>query len=130
MIKLLVVCLTLLLSLPVFAREVFFVGVPTKKVTLSDMEARIKDVLIADAQEFKVVIEKEGNKYFWASRENVQLIPIPSGYVITFIAMGGEGYIRIENPELTNALGTKESPYMEHLIHRMGNITYFGTEAE
>jgi hypothetical protein len=130
MIKLLVVCLSLLLSLPVVAREVFFVGVPTKKVTLSDMEARIKDVLIADGQEFKVVIEKEGNKFYWASRDNVKLIPIPSGYVITFVAVGGEGYIRIENPELTKGLGTKESPYMEHLIHRMGNITYFGTEAE
>ena len=130
MIKLLVVCLSLLLSLPVVAKEVFFVGFPTKKVTLSDMEARIKDVLIADGQEFKVVIEKEGNKFYWASRDNVQLIPIPSGYVITFVAIGGEGYIRIENPELTKGLGTKESPYMEHLIHRMGNITYFGTKAE
>ena len=128
--KLFVVCLSLLLSLPAVAREVIFVGFPSKKVTLSNMEARLKDVLIADAQELKVIIEKEGNKYYWASRGNVELFPIPSGYVITFVAIGGEGYIRIENPELTKTLGTKESPYMEHLIHRMGNITYFGTEAE
>ena len=56
------------------------------------------------SQELKVIIEKKGNKYYWASRGNVELFPIPSGYVITFVAIGGEGYIRIENPELTKTL--------------------------
>lgn len=126
MIKLLVVCFTLLLSLPVFAREVYFVGFPSKKITLIDTEAIITDLQIADAEEFKVVIEKESNKYYWASRGNVQLIAIPSGYVITFFAFGGEGYIRIVNPDFKMG----KSQYMEHLIHHFGNITYFGIEAD
>ena len=56
------------------------------------------------------VISQIVTLYYWASRENVQLVSIDTGGAfITFLAVNGAGYVRVVKPWLYGALGTIQS---------------------
>ena len=124
---------TILLSFSVSARELVFEGYPEKKITLAERESIVLEITKEKSKEFKVVIEKEGDKFFWASRENNQLLPLQSGFYITYVALNGSGYIRVVSGmmrDMYEKMSEEEKQegylYMEHLIHTLGSITYYG----
>ena len=108
-----------------------FVGVPLSKVTISEQGTEEAGVSGLDALKYKVVIEQIGEDFVWATRNNLRLVPVVSGAYTTFIAENGSGYIRVLD-EQAREIGDKLPKdqrgyyYMEHLIHRMGSITYLG----
>jgi hypothetical protein len=76
-----------------------FEGYPVKKTEVSENSTYTDLLSKAQSSEYKVVIVKEGDNYYWASRRNTQVVPVLSGYFITFLAVNGSGYIRTLVPE-------------------------------
>lgn len=111
--------------------EIVFTGIPKIKILIENGSQRTPEKLSqAKSIEYKCTITKMDNKYYWATRENVELIPIQSGAYTIFIATNGAGYVRIIDPEAKKILSKKgEQPYdyMEHLLLGLSTISYYGT---
>ena len=115
------------------AAELEFEGTPSVKVVLLEGKPQSASVAGLEATELRVVIVREGDKYFWRSRENVPLMKTVSGSYVTYLAMNGAGYIRVLTPEMRKlreqlpaAEREKEYVYMEHLINQLRSVTYLG----
>jgi hypothetical protein len=126
----------LIAAVEVFAEEVIvFTGVPEIKISEGGVN-RVPESLTKDkAIKFKCTITKMDDKYYWTSRENVELVPIVSGAFITFWAVNGSGYIRLVKPEMkgeVRRLGTiagdpeAKFDYVEHLLLGLKSVTYYG----
>lgn len=128
--------IVLIIATPIFAKElVVFTGMPEIKISEGGV-GRISENLTGDkAIKFKCTITKIDAKYYWTSRENVELMPIVSGAFITYWAVSGSGYVRIINPEMKEGVrqlgamaGDPEEKfdYVEHLLLGLKSITYYG----
>lgn len=133
LLKLNIVILLLAFSGLAIAGELVFEGYPIKKIEILEQTSASYDIAKSKASEYKVVIEREGEKYYWRSRENLQLVPMYSGAYITYLAVNGSGYVRVLNEtmrEMYKILPDEEKQrnylYMEHLVHQLGSITYYG----
>ena len=109
--------------------EIFFTGYPKIKLSEDD-KGRTKEELNTDKQiEYRCIISKIGNKFYWTSRESKLLIPNISGAFIIFTAIDGSGYIKIVDPSYkdmqTGSALTYD--YREHLPFLLNSITYYGT---
>jgi hypothetical protein len=111
--------------------EIIFTGIPLIKILNENGKEGSPERLPKDrASEYKCSIAKRGDKYFWQSRENVELSRNQSGIYTTFVAKNGSGYIRIIDSKMKKVLFEKEEQpydYMEHLITGLSTITYYGT---
>ena len=79
----------------------------------------------------KCTITRIGEKYFWTTRNNVEMIPIKSGAFLTLVATSGAGYVRIILPENKEAAALmdeteKKYDYVEHMLIGLRTVTYFG----
>ncbi len=131
--KILLFLLLTLVCFNAFSSELIFKGTPTKKIEITEASSATFNLTSTQSYEFTVVIEKEGDKYYWRSRNNTELIPIQYGAYVTYMAINGSGYIRIYTDvmqEMYHKLSETEKAnsylYMEHLVHQLGSITYFG----
>ncbi len=133
------ICLSALLLTCVFlvrgysqeAAEIVFTGIPALKISEGGVDRVVENIKEDKALEFKCVITKKGDKYFWTSRDNVELIRIQSGAFLTFVATSGAGYVRIISPELKDAaalMGETEEKYdyVEHMLIGLRSVTYYG----
>lgn len=120
----------MVLSLPAFAsEEIIFTGMPEIKISEDGTRRTPEKISEANAIKFKCIITKIEDKYYWTTRENLELIPIRSGAYITFVTVNGVGYVRTIDPEIKNGSIAGESrsyDYMEHLLSGLSTITYFG----
>lgn len=93
---------------------------------------RIPEALSPDkAGNLGVVISRIGDRYYWASRENKEMVRREFGAFITYIAVDGAGYVRLIAPGMKKAaslLGPSEEKfdYVEHLTMGLRSITYYG----
>jgi len=132
---LLVLSVFFLFTVSVAQVETVFSGSPEIKVSEGGIE-RTPDIVSAkDATNLKCIISKIGDKYYWASRENKELIRFEAGAFITFVSPEGVGYVRIINSEskaiaaLTSA--TEERfDYVEHLLIGLKSVTYYGIASQ
>lgn len=124
----------LFLASVLFGGEVEFSGTPQKKIEI-DEKGDSAFVLKANEQgKYQVVITKDGENFYWTSRGGVPMMRTESGAYITYVAVNGAGYVRTLTPamrEIFSQLSEKQKKesgylYMEHLVHRLGSITYFG----
>ncbi len=97
MLKVIVVCVSFIFSFSASAGEVVFEGYPHKKIEVTEQAVATYEITKSQASEYKVVIEREGDKYYWRTRNNLQLVPMQSGVYITFLAVNGAGYVRVLN---------------------------------
>ena len=98
-------------------------GLPIKK-DMSDIEGTEQIELSKSEQwNYRLEIVRKGNKYYWASRENKELLFSKSGEIYNFVEPKAAGYIRIVKTQ--NGI-----LYMEHLTNAMQNITYWGVAIE
>ena len=109
-----------------------FAGLPGVKISEGGVE-RVPENLSRDrAVNFACVISRIGDKYYWASRENKEMIRIESGAFITFLAVDGVGYVRIVAPGMKEAvsliMGETETKfdYVEHALIGLRSVTYYG----
>jgi hypothetical protein len=115
--------LAVLASAGAVAAETEFEGTPDLKVEVTLGAATSEKVSKTEAAERRVIITREGDQYFWASRNNTPLYRLDSGDYITYVAATGVGYVRVLSR--SKARG-RHVTYMEHLTVRLGSITYFG----
>jgi len=129
------ICLTI--AAPLFAKEmIIFTGVPEIKISEGGVNSVPENLAKDKAIKFKCIITKIDDKYYWTSRENIELIPIASGAFITYWAANASGYVRVTKPEMRAelkkmgaALGEPEAKfdYVEHLLLGLKSVTYYGT---
>ncbi len=130
--RLLLILIVLFLASPLYAQEeIVFAGIPVVKISEGGNSRTPETLSKSKAIEYKCTITKMGGKYYWTTRENVELVPISSGAFITYWAANGSGYIRIVAPELKEVVSImgeteKKFDYVEHLLIGLKSITYYG----
>jgi len=108
-----------------------FSGIPLVKVSEGGTD-RSTDQLSPDrAGESGLIIKKLGDKYYWATRSNKELIPRAGGAFVTFVAVDGTGYVRVITQEGKSAAALlspaeQKFDYVEHLLIGLRSITYYG----
>lgn len=124
--------ISILLSASAFGQAAtVFKGRPTAKISEGGV-SRIPEQLSRDqAVNLECAISEIGGRYYWASRENTELIRTESGAFITFVARNGSGYIRIIKPALKAAASLMSETeakfdYVEHLLIGLASVTYYG----
>ena len=132
----LIALILLITVVPVLGGEsIIFTGLPEIKISEGGV-SRVPESLTKDKTiQFKCTITKIDDKYYWTSRENVELIPIASGAFITYLAINGSGYVRLVKPEMKGEVkklgaiaGDPEAKfdYVEHLLLGLKSVTYYG----
>lgn len=84
-----------------------------------------------ESQEYKCIISKRGNKYYWTSREDKELIPRVHGIYITFLSLGGNGdHITFRMPFTNRLLQPSKDmiTYVEHITHGVTSLNYMGSD--
>jgi hypothetical protein len=133
------ICLSVLLLACVFLtlayaqgdkEDIIFTGIPALKISEGGLNRVVEDIKGDKALEFKCTITKIGEKYFWTSRNNVELVRIQSGAFVTFVATSGAGYMRFILPEMKDAPlldeTEKKYDYAEHMLMGLKSVTYYG----
>ena len=108
-----------------------FKGYPAIKIVERGSSRDSNEVLAAKAPDLACVISNIDGKYYWASRENVEVHPMVSGAFTTYLAINGSGYVRISSPESRASLkttGVAEYDYVEHILWALSSITYYGSQ--
>ena len=108
------------------AATLIFEGYPTRKVAVYPAEVNTFKLKEAESTEFKVVIEKEGEKYYWRSRDNIEMTREVSGLFVTYLATNGAGYVRVYYDGITRHFKHDSYRYTEHVTFHLSSITYYG----
>ena len=134
--KVIMTLIFLIVSVPLYAKEmIIFTGIPEMKISEGGVNRVLDNLNKENAIKFKCTITKIDDKYYWTSRENIELIPISSGAFITYWAVNGSGYVRVVKPgmkEEVKQLGALASDpegqydYVEHLLLGLKSVTYYG----
>lgn len=134
--KIILILILLTIASPLFAKEeIIFTGIPEIKISEGGTNRVPEKLTKEKAIEFKCTITKIDDKYYWTTRENIELIPISIGAFITFWAANGSGYVRIVKPgmkgtvrEMGSLMGDPEEKYdyVEHLLLGLKSVTYYG----
>lgn len=119
--------------LHVNAQTIEFEGVPLVKVEVSDGKATTQSIPKSKQAEFGVRIVRDGDRYLWASRNNLTMLKQVSGSYATYVATSGAGYVRVFVPEPASMSQGRPSEkreheftYTEHMLYQLGSLTYFG----
>ena len=132
--KILTLTACLIIVIPSWAEEVF-VGIPLAKTELSGEQLQRTQIDKNDQLEFKVIIVKEGDRFFWKTREMKELTRHQSGLFVTYQAVDGSGYVRVDlsggvTGELNVPGSSLDVGYLEHLKLGLNTITYQGRVSE
>ena len=112
--------------------DTIFKGLPILKISEGGISRVVEKIRLDTAVNLKCIISKIGNSYYWASRENVELMRIDSGIFITFIAPNGSGYIRTLIPDFKESASLMltdteaKYDYVEHLLFGLRSVTFYG----
>jgi|GEM_PF-1483766 len=112
------------------ARTVFN-GVPIVKISEGGLERLPETLSVEAAINLGCVISEIGGRYYWATRQNKELIRRSAGAFITYSAIDGSGYVRVLDPAF-KAAAALVSPtesrfdYVEHLLIGLRSVTNYG----
>lgn len=112
-----------------------FAGVPTIKISEGGVERVVEKLDRLAAVNVAVVISDIDGRFYWASRENKELVSIEGVAFTTFVAIDGSGYVRVLIPARKAAAALAWSnaevfDYVEHLLIGLSSVTYYGTIRE
>ncbi len=107
-------------------------GIPSLLIYNDGIEISEKKLLGEDAEAKVCKISKIGDRYFWTSRDNLELFRSEEGIFVTFFATNGAGYVRVikANERIGNSALSKMDEnfdYVEHVILGLRGYTYYGT---
>lgn len=124
--------ITLLVSIgltSVSAEQMVFNATPDSRVDSSAEKSARQVLTESKRNEFRLLITKVGDQYFWTTRENAPLIHTLSGAFHIFTDASGGGYVKIFDTGILPQSMRDPGPryqYMEHLHLGLGSITYWG----
>ncbi len=109
-----------------------FKGVPTIKISEGGTERQPEPLNRETAVNLECVISRIGDDYYWASRENTEMVRLERGAFITYLAVNGSGYVRVIAPDMKRAAALMSETaakfdYVEHLLIGLKSITYYGS---
>jgi hypothetical protein len=112
------------------ARTVFD-GVPSVKISEAGLERLPETLPVEVAINLRCVISEIGGRYYWATRQNKELIRRSAGAFITYSAIDGSGYVRVIDPAFKAAVALvspteSRFDYVEHLLIGLRSVTYYG----
>ncbi len=102
--------------------EEIFTGTPIARTVLDGDQAQRTMLDSSSQSEFQVIIQKLDDRYFWKTREMKELEKHQSGIFVTYQAIDGSGYVRIDS----SADASSPTGYIEHLKLGLATITYQG----
>ena len=117
----------MLMAACALAQEVVFRGTPTLRVlTTHENEAR-QTIEPAAAEKSACVITKKGKRFYWASRDNAEMMRTESPTFTYFVHAGGSGYVKVfkGDPRVPNP----PADYVEHISMGFQTMTYWGKTA-
>jgi hypothetical protein len=129
---LLLLFISVLFSSPAFGQVVtVFKGQPTVKISEGGVSRLPQQLSYDQAINLECVISAIDGRYYWASRENKELIRTEGGAFVTFVARNGSGYVRIIKPDLkatASLMSDTEATfdYVEHLLIGLRSVIYYG----
>ncbi len=133
MVQLVLLAASLLVAVPAMAQEpqTVFRGRPLVKISEGGLSRTPETVSREKAVNLECVISQIGDHYYWASRENAEVVPVESGAFLTYVALNGSGYVRVIVPDLAGAAALMSPAeakfdYVEHLLIGLGSVTYYG----
>lgn len=109
-----------------------FKGVPSVKVSEGGTERLPESLTREKAVNLECVISRIGDDYYWASRENTEMVRLERGAFITYLAVNGSGYVRVIAPDMKQAAALMSETeakfdYVEHLLIGLKSVTYYGS---
>jgi hypothetical protein len=115
--------------------QIEFTGIPDRITSVGWEQNDGKFLSNEESKQSICVIHKIDDKYYWASRDNRELVKVPSGSFTNYIAINGAGYVKVINPAEKSAasfLGKTEEDfdYVEHLVTGLKAIIYYGQQSK
>ena len=119
--NLLTVCV---LAVSAFAQDVVFRGTPKVRVYATPEKDERQQLDQATAYKNECVIVQRGKKYYWASRDNAEMLRVDAPQFTYFIHTGGAGYVKV----LTGSRKDLNAPadYIENIVRQFEVVTYWG----
>jgi hypothetical protein len=108
-----------------------FSGVPVVKVSEGGTE-RVPETLEREkAINLGCVVSEIRGKYYWATRENKEMVRYVSGAFVTYMAVDGSGYVRLIHQSAKDAASLMSPTealfdYVEHILIGLRSVTYYG----
>ena len=114
-----------LLAVSAFAQDVVFRGTPKVRVYATPEKDERQQLDQATAYKNECVIVQRGKKYYWASRDNAELMRVDAPQFTYFVHTGGGGYVKV----LTGSRKETNAPayYIENVTSGFDVITSWGT---
>ena len=125
--------LLVFLPLATSAEIVVLNGLPDSRVISNAYGTQREQLSEGKQHEFRILITKKDDRYYWATRENREVFYTTSGAIHIFIDPNGSGYIEVfDNNVLPESRqpGGKRYSYKEHLRLLLENYTYWGQADE
>ena len=108
------------LTSPAFADHITIAsGIPIKKMLCDINGCQQIPITQQNQSGFRMSIVSFKDSFFWGSRDKKPLIASYSKEFYSFVAPGGEGYIKISTED-------GKTVYVEHMTLGFKNITYWG----
>lgn len=121
------------MSSGICAQMIEFEGAPSLKLEVREGKVSTQAVPFDRRRESAVRIVRDGDRYLWATRNNLPMLKQESGAYVTYVAVSGAGYVRVLGLALRSAIHQlppeqrdREYIYTEHMLHQLGSVTYFG----
>ncbi|HET9439727.1 MAG TPA: hypothetical protein VFO52_06130 [Longimicrobiales bacterium] len=126
-----VFCALVLPPLSAQSAETVFKGRPQLQIMEAARNRAPIHIAESEADHLECVISKIGRRYYWASRENREMVRVESEGFITFVAVDGSGYVRLFDPHRKSstslASGTEDKfDYVEHVLTGLRSMSYYG----
>lgn len=125
-------CACVLLSffaLVAHAGEVVLDGLPVSRTDSDARTTRRMALAAPEREKSRVRIEREGDRFFWKTREGRELVHHVSGVFHYFVDPTGSGYVKVcEAKDLPPKDRPKQGRYVffEHVGLGLTTITYWG----
>ncbi len=104
---------------PAAAKTFILSGLPDIQIKSTVEESVRIEMDSVKKKNHRVIIVKDGDEYYWESRERRKLIRSTQGPFTLFIDPTGGGYIKVAPAE-------GKMIYMEHLSQGLSTFTYWG----
>lgn len=115
----------LFLSISLHADELVFEGVAQVLMNADASKSERHELSDVGGQKYACRIVSKGRKYYWASRENRELIRADAGDYTYYISPEGTGYVKVFTGKLTP--GARPGyDYMEQLSSEFKTFTFWG----
>ena len=108
-----------------------FRGMPEVRTLLASSGATANEIASKDRGGYEAVVSRIGDRYYWASRENRELLRYETPGFVTYFAVDGSGFVRVQRPnaKALNALMSETEQrydYTEQLLTGLRTIVYYG----